>query len=207
MLSRLIAIVALLALQPRPSTGQAPRQATTIDHDGYRAVLDRLFPATAHIGRDVDFVLTLRRTPSFDPESQIDIVVKREGSPIVQYAFVDHNVYYACNKLLETTPGHSPEVLAQKIPVKRRALAVPPQQLLRWQQDLFAGITSSLDERARSYFAGKDVVVLDGTSFDLWYELGTTRLNFHFDEALREGTLLNWAHRLFEEVLKLPERK
>jgi hypothetical protein len=188
-----------------------PHTAPTFGANEYHEVLNRLFPIPADHGRDIVFKLTLRTTPAFDAESQIDIVLHREQGQSVQYSFVTQNVDSTCNKLLETAGTQSPEVLASKIPVTRKSLNVSPKQILRWQQEFLAGVTSSLpslSEKAQGFFTtGKTVVMLDGTSFDLWYAQELTTLNIGFGEGLKKGTLLTWAHGLYQEVVRLADSK
>ncbi len=191
-----------------------PQVVQTISADEYHQVLDRLFPAPSQIrDRDVIFTLSLRTTPAFDAESQIDIVLRREQNSTAQYSHVDGNVYSTCNKLLQTTGVHQPEILAQKIALTRKLLNVSPNQILRWQQDLFAGLASSvspLPRTARRFLAtGMTTVTMDGASYRLRYVQGETDLDIRFTEPdLGKGlTLIKWARNLQQEIAKLPEAK
>jgi hypothetical protein len=186
-----------------------PRTVPTFGTNEYHEVLNRLFPIPADHGRDIVFKLTLRSTPAFDPESQIDIVLRREQGPTVQYSFVTQNVDSTCNKLLETRGAQSPDALASKIPVTRKSLDVNPALVLHWHEGFVAGVASSLPSlsaRAQGFFTnGVTVVMLDGTSFDLSYAQGLTTLNISFDEGLKTGSLLTWVRGVRREVARLAD--
>jgi len=203
----------VLALHLLAQAGQSqpdlPRVVPTIDHEEYDQVLDRLFPVVSTRGPDIVFTLSLRITPAFDPESQIDIVLRRGQKSTVQYSRVGQNIFSTCNKLLETTGEHQPRALAEKFRVNRKVLNVSPDQILRWQRELFAAVTSSLlplPRMATEFLAsGAAVVALDGDSFELWYAQFPTEFNIRFSESdLAKGaSLIKWARSLHNDIVKL----
>ena len=180
-----------------------------MDHEEYSQILDRLFPVVSDRAASLVFTLSLRIIPAFDPESQIDIVLRRGQESTVQYSRVDQNVYSACNKLLESTGEHQPRDLAEKIPVNRKILNVSPAQILQWQRGLFVAVTSSLSPlpaTAKEFLAsGSRTMTLDGDTYHLWFAQLPTEFNIRFSEpdVGKGASLIRWARSLHNDIAKI----
>jgi hypothetical protein len=204
-----------VALAQPPATRGTP--IPEISSEEYDQVLDRIFPRRLDAGKvPVVFELSLRSAPSFEAESQIDIMLRRNQAPIVRYSYADRNVYSSCNDLLARTGAHQPDVLARSIPISEKAISMTAHDLLRLQQALLQSLPASLSRLAPAarpfYDLGTQAVTLDGESFELWYAQGTTELKLRFSDVDRgrpnypkAPTLTKWAHALNRKVqLSLP---
>lgn len=151
--------------RPAAAARQEPVSVSNISIETYRRVLDLVFPRDAGNFRDFrkEFALTLRFSPSFDVESQVNITKYSDGRlDVVAYTLPEGSpsIIDQINTIYRRTGRGEADDLAKQINVRRQVLSDTRrvrQLLTRFNRLRF---TAQFDTS----------ITLDGTGFQLWYE-------------------------------------
>jgi hypothetical protein len=221
-LTRAVVIVVAITTSILGGPQQTPPRArkgsilTDVSPEEYNRVLGLVFRSALPSGKDSVFSIIVRFRPSSAPESQIVIRQGRGLTGDVEYLTAEQNINATINEALQVTPEARPEVLARKVRVQRHSLNLSAARLFEIQSELFDSLKetmTALRSAGRTTHENGDVMVmLDGESYELWYEQGMTRLSGFFSaseadlSATPNGrTIGAWARALREELAHFVE--
>lgn len=203
---------AVLQAQCGSSDKTLPRTIPTVSQETYNRVLEILLPIEYPSPDKTDFFIALRFQPSFSRTSQITIRNDVEKTEVIEYA-ANVNVYDELNKILAETCLENPEEMAKLIKVEKKKLDVPPLRVKQWHINFLRSLSSSLDNfRQRSEQRAKDgtvSIILDGTSYKLWYMQGGDKIEIEFYDAEIDDPkvtgnfkLVQWMNTVRQQVRK-----
>jgi len=202
-----------LNAQSNAPPDQSQRTNPVVSWKIYYAVLDTVFPRTDPDTSTTTFELVLRFEPSFHATSQIVIRNRGDKTKIIEYTSPDGNIFDKLNEALGHGAKEEAATLAKSIQVKRREIAMPEAQIKGWYKDFFDSLTATgktLQQRGEESLKTRSVtVVLDGTTYNLWYQQGLnkTSLSLYDVEIDTPGSdgelkLVQWMNRIRREVAK-----
>jgi hypothetical protein len=207
--SNVVSVAIILLLLISNSTGQTGRAKSEIralpqfDSAQYHQVLNIIFP---RVDRDFSdpsrkYSLTLRISPSFEPESQINIVKKEGGIEVVKFT-AKQNVFHQIGEILERKgieelrEKHIAEI-AKMISVSKKVIRNPDIRL-KSVIDQYSGLRFSPEFGTGSYF--------EGVTYELWYEALENSAYFNLSPAvgkkLTDNPLIHW----MDDVWKATEQ-
>jgi hypothetical protein len=159
---------------------QSPEKSALVTRKTYHELLDVLFPREESFdnsSRDgqVSFH-SLRLVPSFEAESQINIVQHESGSVTVVVYLVSNkkNIW---NQIVERGASagcKDVKCLAELIPVKRQVIKSPDKELVKLIRQFSLPCASPAQER---------VLVHDGFNYNLLYEAGEYRMTISLTDS------------------------
>jgi hypothetical protein len=197
---------------PQANTQKSYR---VINQEIYNRILDELFPRDDPEPDKTVFELILRFRPSFRPTSQIVIRRRVDKVQVVEYTSLDGNIYAKLNEILQRGGNEDLLVMAKSIKVKRTEINVPLAQVQQWYSTFFDSLntmTRTLREKGKEFdkTGGSETILLDGTSYDLWYRQRVHKLDISlYDiEVDTPGTdgefrLVQWMNSVRRDVRKL----
>jgi hypothetical protein len=193
----------MAAQSPEPVLGQP---IPTISLETYHQILDLIFAPKDKPRSAVAFTLSVRVDPAFRAESQINLTLLPDQTARGEYVVTDKNVYYASNKLLQSTREGRVEALAEKTSVKRHALNLPPDLLMKWQTQLIEGLSANFlalqPDLQKVLLRQPATLVLDGDSYEVWYAQGQTAIHVSFSQAAMPTPLEIWAEAVHSVAQK-----
>jgi hypothetical protein len=190
---------------------QIPSSSKVISRNAYDSVLDIVFPKDIPEPDKTYFSIIMRFKPSFDVERQI-IIRKTEGKyEVLVYEAVDGNIYRKLNHMINDRQITKPEEMAKFLKVSKRTISLPHKQVENWHAAFLNTISRSLDKFRQDLEelekAGTVTVLLDGTTYELWYEQGMNKIAFSiYDAELTklEATgilpLVRWMNKIRLEI-------
>jgi hypothetical protein len=213
--------VLILALQVSSVSGQSnssqdqpQRTYPVVSWETYDRVLDIVFPRADPDTSKTIFEFVLRFRPSFHATSQIVIRKRVDKIEVVEYTTPDGNIFDKLNEILDRGGKEDAVAMAKSIRVKRREISVPSTQVKQWYATFFDSLvvtTKTVRERGeRSDKTRSVTLVLDGTTYDLWYKqsLDTISLSLYdveVDTPASDGELklVQWMNAVRREVGRL----
>lgn len=169
-----------LTIHAQERAVQEGQSVPNITNETYTQVLNLIFPLDVLEDKDAEFVIVLRFTPTFQANSQVTIVKRRARYEITEYMSSSGNVYSKLNDILENTGREDVSEMAKMIPIKKRTVRVTTALVEDWHRTLIRDICTSL-QRATINSRDKSkgtTVVLDGTTYNLWYRYKAAKLSF-----------------------------
>ena len=157
----------------RPSIQPVLYQSETSTlHD---QVLDILFPRDVLEEGNIEYVFVLRFLPSFAPESQTIIIERTSGIEVVQYASLSGNLFRRIGEMLEQTGRHDAREIANQLKVEKRLIKLSPIQVKQWRRGFYRSLLewARIEKKDLPSNEGATFVLLDGTTYNLWYRSGT----------------------------------
>jgi hypothetical protein len=166
---------------------QIPSSSKVISRDAYESVLDLIFPKDISEPDKTYFSIIIRIKPSFDIERQI-IIRKTVGKySVLLYEAVDGNIYRKLNHIINDRQITNPEELAKFLKVSKRTVSLPHKQVENWHAAFLNALSRSLDKLQYDLEElekqGTVTVLLDGTTYELWYEQGMNKIAFSVYDA------------------------
>lgn len=181
---------------------QEPVSVSTVSIETYRRVLDLVFPRDAGNFKDhrKEFALTLRFKPSFDVESQINLIKYNDDRlEVVTYTLPkgSQSIWQQLNAMLRQSGREDAEEMAKRLNVQKTVITdtAKVQRML----NRFAAVRFSpqLDTS----------LTLDGTRFELWYEAVSNESYYSLvggepRQDRRDHPLARWMNEVRQAVLK-----
>jgi hypothetical protein len=196
------------------SVSPSPPSSVSLTEQAYDQVLDRIFPRELFAGRNLAYTMILRFTPSFAAESQLVIRVGLDKSVEARlYAVERRSAADTAEEYVKRTGQQDIVKIAAAIEVTERRLQVDFQEVERWHSQLYDALDSSVRELKRSaaeYLKSGTVdVVLDGTTYDLWYAQGTLESHWRYVDVDANGRevvvpLTRWLNMVRSAAQKRP---
>jgi hypothetical protein len=210
----------ILTLQASTVRGQSAstpdepqRFYPVVSRETYNRVLDMVFPRDDPDTSKTIFEFILRFRPSFHSTSQVLIRKRVDRIEVVEYTSPDGNIFDKLNDMLDRGRKEDAVALAKSIRVKRREINVTDTQIKRWYATFFDGLAATektLNERGEQSDKTRTLkVILDGTTYDVWYkqslnELSLSLYDVEVETSASDGELklVQWMNSIRREVTK-----
>lgn len=184
-----------------------PEVTPTISLQTYQRILDLAFATRGSAGSRPFLGLTVRIMPAFDPESQVAMVLAGAGSAKVDFVVASENMFYAANTLLRSTGENRAEMLAPKLSVKHYNLSISSERVLRWQTELFQSLIPTLttmQDELNDKYQGRPVnLLLDGSTYELWFTQGSQDIHISVPEGATPSALVKWAEQVHSDIANI----
>lgn len=177
----------------------------------YDRLLGEVFPRNILNAPDIRYAFVLRVIPSFQAESQIIIVKRKDSSEEVKVQrSLSGNIDQKFQQLIEGKDQVDLIQLANQFRVQTLHVKAPASHLAQWRQAfLSAAYVQAANEKRMAGTASKTDqadLLLDGTAYDLWY-VGEYDVRYEFHRAPRnpdEHPFTLWIKDILRTVEKLP---
>jgi hypothetical protein len=167
----------------------------------YDRVVARVFKSERKSAPDEVFVLSVVFRPSAAPESQIVIRQGRKSSGTIELLIAAQRVQDILDSAIRKGEELDPEILAKRVTVTRREIAVSSSRSFGWQNAFLSSVRGAAEELLQAaktlYDRGVTEVTLDGESYDICYQQGLNRLAGHVSES---GAITDWAEDLKKDI-------
>lgn len=161
---------------------------TTLISDGaYVQLLDTIFPRESPVSLKIAYTMILRFEPNEGPESQLLFRAWYDGHVDAElYSVKNGSAWSAANSYIAKSGREDIAAIAPLIPVEKKQLTVPANEVQQWHAGLFDTLRSSdsaLQKSAAEYAKdGSREAVLDGTRYQFWYLQGEAEMRWNFSD-------------------------
>lgn len=181
----------------------APSQDRPFALEQYDRVCDSVFPINTD--QPWESRIILRYRPSFSTESQIQISKTTDGYWITYWHIPEgqKSIWEQMDELSRRKEDYRVEEIAAEIKARRHVLRVHPKDLDSVINDLSKWTAPPKES----------TIVVDGTRYDLWFEVGSQMFRMHYSFADQDfgskryiHPLAEWMNKVREQVLQVTKR-
>lgn len=182
------------------------QERSRIHHAGdlYHELIDRIFPRGLSLVKIDGFQLVIRISPSFRPESQINIEVENRKVRVTEYRAVETNIFYKMEEIIDATGNENLDSIVPQINVHKRVIGVSLDEAYLWRQQFLTNVFEDLRPRRHraTRVSNEFPQVEDGTSFEIWYSDGS-ELYFQTRGGAKISSRANFSERTSNWIAKI----